>query len=325
MLNDLGNGLGERYARGGQLADLEAAIEVVQEALEVTAADDPNRPAMLSNVASGLRELYDQSGAATDLDACIAACEKALEAAPAAISARSAVLSNLGTCVDATVCPHRGPADLDGSDRASPGGAGGHPRRMHPTGRAILSNLGNRSARALRPSRATADLDAAITAFEEAVETTPADAADRPGYLSNLGTGLRDRYAHTAVPWRPRGGDRRLTGRRSSHTGRASRSPGYLNNLGLACTTATTAAGAPPTSRRPSRPSKRQSRRTPADAPPTGRCTSSNLGTGLRARYTRTGMPADLEAAIAAYRQAVEASRSMPPDGRAASRTWGLV
>ena len=69
MLNDLGNGLGERYARGGQLADLKAAIEVVQEALEVTAADDPNRPAMLSNLASGLRELYDQSGAATDLDA----------------------------------------------------------------------------------------------------------------------------------------------------------------------------------------------------------------------------------------------------------------
>ena len=41
-----------------------------------------------------------------------------------------------------------------------------------------------------------ADLEAAIAAFQQAVQATPSDSPDLPTYLSNLGTGLRDRMSY---------------------------------------------------------------------------------------------------------------------------------
>jgi tetratricopeptide (TPR) repeat protein len=41
------------------------------------------------------------------------------------------------------------------------------------------------------------DLEEAIRVFREAVEATPPGSPDRPGYLNNLGNGLRARYERT--------------------------------------------------------------------------------------------------------------------------------
>jgi tetratricopeptide (TPR) repeat protein len=41
------------------------------------------------------------------------------------------------------------------------------------------------------------DLDAAIAAYKQALDTTPPDSPDRPGYLNNLGIGLCARYARS--------------------------------------------------------------------------------------------------------------------------------
>lgn len=43
-------------------------------------------------------------------------------------------------------------------------------------------------------SSRSADLDQAVTLFENAIALSPLDSAERAGYLSNLGTTLRDRY-----------------------------------------------------------------------------------------------------------------------------------
>ena len=57
-----------------------------------------------------------------------------------------------------------------------------------------LNNLATGLRDRYRRSHSPADLEAAIAAHQEVVETTPADAPDRPGYLSNLGNVLRARY-----------------------------------------------------------------------------------------------------------------------------------
>ena len=51
-LNNLGNGLRDRYARGGALADLEAAIAAYRQAVEATPADSPDRPTRISTTSA---------------------------------------------------------------------------------------------------------------------------------------------------------------------------------------------------------------------------------------------------------------------------------
>jgi hypothetical protein len=50
----------------------------------------------------------------------------------------------------------------------------------------FLNNLGNGLARYERTGRLE-DLEEAIRVYREAVEATPPDSPDRPGYLNNLG------------------------------------------------------------------------------------------------------------------------------------------
>ena len=68
-LNNLGNGLHDRYARSGRLDDLDAAIAAWQQALDTTPPDSPARPGYLNNLGNGLSDRYTHSGRGEDLDA----------------------------------------------------------------------------------------------------------------------------------------------------------------------------------------------------------------------------------------------------------------
>jgi hypothetical protein len=83
-LNNLGNGLRDRYARSGRLEDLEAAVEAYREAVNTTPSDSPDRARYLNNLGNGLRDRYARSGRLEDLEAAVEAfrnaCELGLEA-----------------------------------------------------------------------------------------------------------------------------------------------------------------------------------------------------------------------------------------------------
>ena len=80
----------------GRQADLDAAIEAGQQAVQATPADHPDRAGFLSNLGNALRARFERTGARADLDAAIQAGRQAVQATPADHPDRAGYLSNLG-------------------------------------------------------------------------------------------------------------------------------------------------------------------------------------------------------------------------------------
>ena len=77
-LNNLGNGLRDRYARTGRLEDLEEAIRVYQQAVQRTPPDSPDLPCHLNNLGNGLRDRYARTGRLEDLEEAIRVYQQAV-------------------------------------------------------------------------------------------------------------------------------------------------------------------------------------------------------------------------------------------------------
>ncbi|HID75472.1 MAG TPA: tetratricopeptide repeat protein, partial [Planctomycetaceae bacterium] len=78
-LNNLGLGLHARYARTGNLADLEAAIVYHQRAVDLTPEGSPDLPKWLNNLAGGLHDRYSRTGKLADLEAAIEYAQRAVD------------------------------------------------------------------------------------------------------------------------------------------------------------------------------------------------------------------------------------------------------
>jgi CHAT domain-containing protein len=96
-LNNLGNGLRDRYARTGDLTDLQAGIENYQRAVQLTPAGSPDLPGYLNNLGTGLRDRYARTGDLTDLQAGIENYQRAVQLTPAGSPDLPRRLNNLGT------------------------------------------------------------------------------------------------------------------------------------------------------------------------------------------------------------------------------------
>jgi len=85
-LNNLASGLRDRYARTGNLQDLEQAIAHWQEAVHLTPEGAPDLPSRLNNLALGLSDRYARTGNLQDLEEARAtyreACTRGLVIAP---------------------------------------------------------------------------------------------------------------------------------------------------------------------------------------------------------------------------------------------------
>ncbi len=95
-LNNLGNGLRDRYARTGVLDDMERAITVFQQAVDATPANSPNLPKYLNNLGNGLRDRYEHTGVLDDLEQAIAFSQQAVDATPPNSPYLTSRLNNLG-------------------------------------------------------------------------------------------------------------------------------------------------------------------------------------------------------------------------------------
>jgi len=95
-LNNLGTGLSERYARTGELPDLQRAIASWERAVGETPPGSPDLPSRLNNLGTGLRERYARTGELPDLERAIASWERAVGETPPGSPDLPSRLSNLG-------------------------------------------------------------------------------------------------------------------------------------------------------------------------------------------------------------------------------------
>ncbi|KAF2465628.1 uncharacterized protein BDR25DRAFT_239619, partial [Lindgomyces ingoldianus] len=95
-LNNLGNKLGRRYERTGKMEDLEKAIRVARQAVEVTPDDHPDLAGRLNNLGNKLKSRYKRTGKMEDLEEAIRVARQAVEVTPDDHPHLAACLNNLG-------------------------------------------------------------------------------------------------------------------------------------------------------------------------------------------------------------------------------------
>jgi hypothetical protein len=307
--------------RIGDLAMLDRAIDMLQQAVAAAPLSHPDRPTMLSNLAIALTARAVRTWDQVDLDAAVDAGQQAVEAAPADDSLRAGRLDILGVALTARSERTGDQADLDAAVRicrqAVEATPAGDPRRG---GR--LSTLSNALIAWFEKTGDQADLDAAVDAGQQAVAATPAGDPLRGGLLSALGNALAARFGQTGdqadLDAAVDAGQQAVAAIPADDYDRA----GWLFILGNtlrirfeqtgdhADLDAAIIVGRQAVAATPAGNYNRAER-------------LSTLANALAARFEHARDQADLDAAIIAGRQAVEVEVASPRVRGAAARDWG--
>ncbi|HHS97393.1 MAG TPA: tetratricopeptide repeat protein, partial [Chloroflexi bacterium] len=94
--NDAGGAYLRRYWRQGQIADLDRALSLWQEAVRRTPPDSPDLPGYLNNLGNGLRARYGRTGRLEDLEEAIRVFQEAVRRTPPDSPDLPGYLNNLG-------------------------------------------------------------------------------------------------------------------------------------------------------------------------------------------------------------------------------------
>jgi tetratricopeptide (TPR) repeat protein len=186
-----------RFKHTGALADLDAAIAAVREALETAADDDPERAAALSNLGIVLQTRFDRIGALPDIDAAIKAQRAAAEIEPVGEPSRF-TLTNLASALHSRYGRTRQLTDLNAAIDAAREAAETTPAG-HPSWAGRHTNLATALWDRFKRTGSTGDLDAAVEAAQGAADTVPDGHPERGDFLSNLGIIFHSRFEHTGT------------------------------------------------------------------------------------------------------------------------------
>ena len=185
-------GLAYRIEHGGNLDDLQEAIDTCRRATALPRSDPASLASCFNNLGNFLRKRYTLMGGLDDLDAAIKAFQQAVALARRDDPSLSAHLASLGAGlsdryihrgdtvdVNAAVAAFQQALDVSPQDS---------PSRAH-----YLSQLGAMLSR--RAERGIhADLDLAIEATRKAVDLAPHGSRDRSANLINLASCLRQAF-----------------------------------------------------------------------------------------------------------------------------------
>ena len=98
-LNNWGLALRERFERLGSLADLEKALDLFQQAVELIPEGNPDRPMCLNNWGVALHEHFERLGSLTDLEKALDLFQQAVELIPEGSPDRPGRLNNWGNAL----------------------------------------------------------------------------------------------------------------------------------------------------------------------------------------------------------------------------------
>ena len=312
LLNGAGAIYLRRYEVKGHPVDLDQAIALIQQAIDLTPPDSPEWPGYLSNLGVGLRQRYGHTNALVDLEAAIAANQEAAKRTPPDSPQWPSVLGNLATSLYARYDRIGVLVDLEAAIAADQEALERIPPDS-PERPSFLSHLGVGLRKRYDRIGVLVDLEAAIAADQEAFGDTPPDSPHRPRLLNNLGNDLLERYGRTRAPVDLEVAIAVYQEALERIPPDSPERPGRLSNLGGALYTRYGRTRALDDLEAAIAANQEALEHTLPDSPERpGRLTT--LGVGLLNRYdryTRTGALDDLEVAIAVYQEALERT---PPD-----------
>lgn len=310
LLADLGLLFLVRFERAGEVADLEAGIEVTRAGLEAC-GNARERTACLKTLGEGLLARFERIGELEDLDAAVDDLRAAAEVASDDDLARAACLASLGNALKERFRRLGMLADIDAAVRTGQAAVAAVPAG-HPYQAGSLNNLGLALVTRFQRTRALPDLEAAIHAAQAAVTATPGQHPDRPGYLSNLSLALHARFERFEEPEDLEAAINAARAALEALPPGSPRRPAYLENLGTFLRTRFGHAAAPADLEEAIEVLEAGVAATPADDPYLA-STLEKLANALRNRFERTGTLADLGKAVDASRAAVAGTPSDDP------------
>lgn len=300
-----------RFDRDGSGADLDRAIELLYDALAMSAAGHPDRPMYLSNLGLVLRVRYDHTDRPADLDGAIGAGREAVAATPVGHPDAALYRGNLSAALWSRYerCGTRD--DLAEAIEVARQ-AVRDTAADHVSAAVVLANLGLALRARFEAIGDEHDLDEAIRVERRGVAGVPEDHPHRADYLANLSLSLRVRYERLGmrrdIDEAVRTGRRAVAATHAGHPYRAA----YLANLGNTLQARFELNGRLRDVHEAVTAGLAAVRAAPAGHPdrPMFQC---NAGLALITRYERTRDPADLAAAVRAGRAAVRGAASDHP------------
>ncbi|MEV0251636.1 CHAT domain-containing protein [Nocardia sp. NPDC050712] len=182
-----------RHARTNNLADLETAISLAQQALDMVGNDDSHAVFVLGALAVGYKARFGFTSDIDDLDRSIELCEQAVAALPATHVLLPGQWSNLAMEYLTRFAFKGALADIDRAVELARAAAA-RTSRAGLDHSVYANNVGIVLRRRGERLDSLADLREAIEAGEDAVASIPRDHSDRPRWLTNLGSAYRALY-----------------------------------------------------------------------------------------------------------------------------------
>ncbi|KAG6333409.1 hypothetical protein ID866_5679 [Astraeus odoratus] len=182
-----------RYKSQGGSGDLEEAISLSQQALELHPVGHTNRSLSLCNLANCIQSRYESQGVLGDLEEAISLHQQALGLHPVGHPHRSSSLFNLASCMKSRYQPQGALEDLEKAifllQQALKLYPVGHPNRS-----SSLFSLANCMESRYKSQRALEDLEEAISLYQQALELQPAGHPERSSFLGTLANCIQYRY-----------------------------------------------------------------------------------------------------------------------------------
>jgi CHAT domain/Tetratricopeptide repeat len=308
----LGIALHTRHVLTGSVADLDAAVEAGQAAVDAAAADAPTEAGMRDNLDVSLRARFALTQTITDLDAVIRNNRAMVGATPASGAERAMALSRLAHLLRERFNRTGAIADLDSAVEAGRAAVDAAPP-SDPRRVVVMMSLELALQDRFTRTGALADLEDAINLARASLAVTATDDPSRVSCLANLGVVLWRRYRRTAELADL---DAAIDATHAAIDAAAADDPdltGMLSNLGGALHSRFERTGALADLDAAIETTQAAIDAAPADHPSRAMYLS-NLGTALRDRVKRTGALADLDAAIEICRAAVDATPADHPN-----------
>ncbi|KAJ7089999.1 CHAT domain-containing protein [Mycena epipterygia] len=192
ILGNLTSALRTRFeTRDNQ--DLDSAMGLLREVLDLHPAPHPNRVISLNNLATVLELRFQRRGDAGDLDGAIELHRETLDLCPAHHADRGSFLNNLGSVLCERYLTRGDPGDLDSAIVLHCEALDLHPP-PHPGRASSLSSLAAVLCHRFQTRGDGADLDKAAELHREALYLYPPPHLGRSSSLTNLGNVLHQRF-----------------------------------------------------------------------------------------------------------------------------------